>query len=96
MHHISFLPCNPITGKKQHLIWKKNAPRLASALNEIEALNPHLTCINDPEFATKQANCSTKNVFYLRNMPYYRFVEEYEDDCELDPAPLYLIDKEMS
>jgi len=22
-HHISFLPCNPINGKKQHLIWKK-------------------------------------------------------------------------
>lgn len=73
---------------------EKNAPRLAAALNELETLSSHFTCINDVEFATKQTNCSTESVFYFRNRPYYKFVEVYEDDCELDPAPLYLLGKE--
>ncbi|EAY30954.1 hypothetical protein [Microscilla marina] len=91
VNHLAFLPCNPKTGAKQYDVWKHNASRLAKALQEIDSIKNELSCINDMEFFTKKANCVPSNIFYLSNMPYYAYVKHFEDDAELDEAPLHLL-----
>lgn len=78
-NNLSFLPHNPVTKKKQFMLWKYNAPLLADVLEKFSQITDLQLIMEDGEFVKGGGEFCKEHPFYLKNSIIKNKINDFDE-----------------